>query len=352
MRVLQVIDKLDVGGAERVLVTMTNLLFERKVDVSVLCLLEESELDKELHENIPLFYLRRKSKFNFFKIIELYNVLKQFDIIHVHSRHILRYVGLLLFLPKFFISFKVIYQDHSLIDLEPNFKEKRYMHSLIKKLDAIIVVAEEQKAFFPSYIPLFLLENTVRKVDSRVLLKSERIKIVVIGNFRRIKNYFLLLEILESLPKEYTCDMYVGNINQNYYEENREAVDKLKSENRLTIIQGELNIQSHLGKYSLAIHTSLSESGPLVAVECLSVGLPILMYNTGAVAKRIKVVIPELIMKERECGVWVNSILEYHSDIKKMKEYSDTLYKLYLDAYSEDKYYQQCLQIYRETLNS
>ena len=100
MKVLHVIDKLDVGGAERVLVNMANMLFEKDVDVSVLCLLEESILDRELQKNIPIFYLRRKNKFSLLKIIELYNILRQFDIVHVHSRHILRYVGLLFFLPK------------------------------------------------------------------------------------------------------------------------------------------------------------------------------------------------------------------------------------------------------------
>ena len=352
MKVLHVIDKLDVGGAERVLVNMANMLFEKDVDVSVLCLLEESILDRELQKNIPIFYLRRKNKFSLLKIIELYNILRQFDIVHVHSRHILRYVGLLFFLPKVYRSFKVIYQDHSLLDFQTNFEEKRYMDSIIKKLDATIIVAEGQKDFFPQNSTLFLLENTVRKFDSRVLLEADRKRIVVIGNFRRIKNYSLLLEILHSLPKEYTCDIYIGNIDQDYYEENKEAVNKLKSENRLTIIQGELNIQSQLGKYSLAIHTSLSESGPLVAVECLSVGLPILMYNTGAVARRIKTVIPELIMEERDCELWVSSILDYHSDINRMRKYSSVLYELYLDTYSEDKYCQKCLKLYRDTLNS
>lgn len=352
MRVLQIIDKLDVGGAERVLVNMTNILFEKNVDVSVLCLLEESDLDGELHKDVQIYYLRRKNKFSLLKIIELYKILSQFDIVHLHSRHILRYVGLLLYLPKSFRSFKIIYQDHSLLDLKTNLKEKHYLHSLINKVDATIIVAEEQKNFFPEGIPTFLLENTVRKFDSRNVLNVDSKKLVAIGNFRRIKNYYLLLEILQKLPEEYTCDIYVGNIDQEYYDENRKIVNKLIDEKRLTVIQGKLNIQSYLGKYSLAVHTSLSESGPLVAVECLSVGLPILMYNTGAVAKHIKKIIPELVRDEKNCKEWVCSILDYHSDIEKMKEYSTALYALYLETYSEDKYYQKCLEIYQNTMSS
>ena len=352
MKVIHVIDKLDIGGAERVLVNMANMLFENKVEVSVLCLLEESALDKELHKCIPVFYLRRNNKFNFFKVVELYKYLRGFDIVHIHSRHILRYVGLLLFLHKPLRSFKVIYQDHSLMDLKATFKEKRYLHALIKRVDATIVVAEEQKKFFPPPTPTFLLENTVRKSNSHMLIDPDRKKLVAVGNFRRIKNYSLLLEIMQTLPKEYSCDIYVGNIEQDYYEENKTALEKLIAENRLTLVQGELNIQSCLTKYSLAIHTSLSESGPLIAVECLSVGLPVLMYDTGAVAKRIKLIAPELIREETSYGEWVQFILDYHSDIEKMEKHSSSLYQLYLDAYSEEKYYQRCLEIYRSTQSS
>ena len=46
MKVLQVIDKLDVGGAERVLVDLSNILDENNIDTTVLCLLKDSSLDE------------------------------------------------------------------------------------------------------------------------------------------------------------------------------------------------------------------------------------------------------------------------------------------------------------------
>jgi glycosyltransferase involved in cell wall biosynthesis len=352
MKVLQIIDKLDVGGAERMLVTIANLQFENNIDTSVLCLLEESVLDSELNKNIPIHYLRRKNKYSFHKLNALNRILNQFDIVHIHSRHVLRFVGLLLFLPKRFRSFKVIYQDHSLLNFKSNFKDKQYFQYILQRVDTIVYVAEEQKKFFPLVPPSFLLENTVRKINAQVCLNADTKKLVAIGNFRRIKNYSLLLEILQKLPKNFTCDIYVGTIDKSYFEENKCAIDTLIAENRLNFIQGELNIQGNLPKYALAIHTSLSESGPLVAVECLSVGLPILMFNTGSVAKNIAAKLPNLIKDKTDSDAWVTSILNYFSDSNEMHAYSKALYQLYLDEYSEDKYLKKCLKIYQNSMNS
>ncbi len=352
MKILQVIDKLDVGGAERVLVNLSNILFENNIDVSVLCLLDKSSLDKELHSDIPVYYLKRKNKFNFSKLIELYHILQKFDIVHIHSRHILRYVGILLFLPKILRSFNVVYHDHSLLNLKSGFKEKNYLLNLIKKVDATIVVSEEQKTFFPKKKSIFLVENIVRKTNARAILQNDRKKLVAIGNFRRIKNYSFLFEILQNLPTAYSCDIYANSIEDEYFLENKGVIEKLITEKRLNIIKDKINIQDQLINYSLAIHTSLSESGPLIAIECLSVGLPILMFNTGAVAKKILHKTPELIKQDINCESWVSSILQFHKNPKRMDRFSNELYQLYLDTYSEENYFNKCLKVYNHILNS
>ncbi len=351
MKILHIIDKLEVGGAERVLINQCNVLIENGKHVSVLCLLNESELDRELNQNIPIHYLRRSSKLNVTKLIRLYKILRNYDIIHVHSRHVLRYVGLILFLPRSLRSFKVIYQDHSLIPLTKVFKEQFYIHKLIKRIDALIVVTNAQRQFFPGGSQVFLLENIVRKPEFHWDLKSNVYKLVAVGNFRRIKNYSFLLDILQRLPSEYSCDIFTNTIDAVYFSENKDRIEDLQNQGKLKIIQGETEIQKRLINYSMAIHTSLSESGPLIAVESLSVGLPIIMYDTGAVVKHIKKICPELVKENTSCESWVDAIIQYHNDVKKMGVYSDALYQLYLKKYSEDKYYEKCQQIYHQTLN-
>ena len=260
--------------------------------------------------------------------------------------------GCYCFIPQSLRNFKIIYQDHSLQDLKSDLKTKRYLNSLIEKTEGVIVVSEEQKKFFPTAKRFFLLENIVRKPSIKISAIPKDKKMVAVGNFRKIKNYSFLLEILQLLPQEYSCDIYTNHIEKNYFDENKEIIESLIAQKRLKIIQGERNIQKCLVNYSMAIHTSLSESGPLVAVECLSVGLPLLMYNTGAVAKHIQNSIPDLIKGNTNSDEWVRTILDYHGDRVRMETYSATLYQLYLDIYSEENYFSKCLKIYERIQNS
>ena len=74
MKVLQVIDKLDVGGAERVLVDLSNILDENNIEITVLCLLTKSSLDEKLNKNINKIYLNRLNKLSVFKYVQLYRI--------------------------------------------------------------------------------------------------------------------------------------------------------------------------------------------------------------------------------------------------------------------------------------
>jgi len=352
MKVLQVIDKLDVGGAERVLVDLSNILDENKLDVTVLCLLNESVLDKKLNETINRIYLKRSNKFNILKLFKLYNVLKKYDIIHVHSRHILRYVGLIIFLPVYLRPFKIIFHDHSLLNVGNKSFGDKLLTFLLKKIDGIIMVCDDQKNFYPDNSTVFLLENIVRDNKSADVSIEKSKRLVAIGNFRRIKNYELMLEILESLPVDYQLDIYVNGIDKKYCEENSLAIEKLVKNNQLNIIIGEVDLQAKLASYSLAIHTSLSESGPLVAIEYLSVGLPLIMYNTGAVAKKIKKKLPYLIKENTNKEEWIKTILKICSNYDIQQFYSKEVHTIFKEEYSEEKYNKTCQKIYQNIISS
>jgi len=352
MKILQVIDKLDVGGAERVLVDLSNILDENNIDTTVLCLLKESLLDEKLNKNINKIYLNRSNKWSVIKLVQLYHILKKYDIVHVHSRHVLRYVGLMVFLPKFLRPFKIIFHDHSLLKIENNSLADKFLTFLLKKIEGVIMVCDDQKYFYPNHLTPFLLENIVRSNSvSNTPIRSNK-RLVAIGNFVRIKNYELMLEILNGLPPEYQLDIYVNRVDEKYYEENSELIDKLLGVSRLRVIQGKVGLQSKLEAYSLAIHTSLSESGPLVAIEYMSMGLPVIMYDTGAVAKRIKNKIPNLIKENTDKKNWIETILKTCSNIHNMQSYSNEMSAIFKDNYSEKRYTKACQHIYQCIINS
>ena len=110
MKILQVIDRLNVGGAERVCVDISNLLINKNINVAVLTITEKGELVSFLDSKIKTHCLQRNSKFNIKTMKKMILILNNYDIAHIHMRHTYRYVKFASLFYK--LSCKLILHDH------------------------------------------------------------------------------------------------------------------------------------------------------------------------------------------------------------------------------------------------
>ncbi len=347
MRVLQIIDQLKVGGAERVFVDVTNMSYEYSIDVSVLCLLDKTELDAEIHTEIPVNYLNRKNKFNVFTLMKLYSFIKNYQIIHVHCRQVLRYVGLLYLVP-FFKKPKLVFHDHyGKIDTDTNID--LLLSLILDKTNLYIGVSNslidwiQQKKIKLKNV---LLSNIIRKnktVERQVT--TSKSKILMIGNFRQQKNYGFALNLLKALPSKYTLSIIGGMVENDYYHDFLARVDELQLNDRLFILANEKKASDRISEFDFAIHTAKSETGPLVALEYMQKNIPFLMFNTGEVANQIRNYIPDFIMTTFVVEDWIsrlNTIEQNYSYYKnRVEEINNTLY-------SEKEYMVKLKQIYKQ----
>lgn len=348
MKVLQVIDKLDVGGSEKVLVNTANIFKEHEHDISVLCLLSSSVLDEQLHASIPKLYLNRGFKYNLIKLAKLYAILNKYDVVHVHCRHVMRYVGLLLFLPQFLIRFKVVFHDHY-----GKIEDDKTIDALLKKqlcyINAYVGVSNELVKWFKSInnnVKSHLLSNIVRNNKTAIPMdiEEESINLVAIGNFRKQKNYEFALQVLSVLPQKYTLTIIGGIVEREYYTDIIKLATKLNLTSRLKIEHTITDVTAELVKYHLAIHTASSETGPLVAIEYLAAQLPFVMFNTGEVAQQIQPELSDFIMEDDNVLLWKDKI--NHIQLHKHK-YRSKINSIFQQNFSEENYYHKCLTIYQ-----
>jgi glycosyltransferase involved in cell wall biosynthesis len=355
MKVLQVIDKLDVGGAERVSIDLAILLSRQpEVTVSFLCLLDKGELDFELNEkNIELLNLKRPSRYHLKSFIRLVKILNQYDIIHVHSRHVLRYVGLTHFLPSYLKKYKIVFHDHyGNIENDPHFSN--YMRFCISRCKAYIGVSQTLISWAKKIdvkIPLFLLSNIILKPENQDI-KKKTASIIVVGNFRKQKNYEFLIELMDVLPHEICVDIYGKPVDIHYYEFIVNLIEKKKLGKRIRIFTNEKNVLPLLNNYKLALHCAKSETGPLVCIEYLSKKIPFLMYETGEVSKQVKTKTDALTMGDFDLENWNIQIMKLIYDVNYRAEVINDMVSINNIYYSEEKYVQKCLKIYHTTLSS
>ena len=164
MKVLQIIDTLNVGGAERIFVTISNLLAKNKIFISSLFLLNEGVLKIQLNDNIKTYELKRDNKWSLLKMYECSKVLKSHDLIHCHFKHVYVYVRLVSFL--FNIKTPILFHSHSSKKLNT---KSLFILKYIFKPKFLICVDRESSSFYKKQLNLedkylFLLKNIFLKV--------------------------------------------------------------------------------------------------------------------------------------------------------------------------------------------
>ena len=354
--IIQIIDQLNVGGAERVLVTLSNLFHEHGHAVTVLTTVRPGPLASLLNNGIQQITLNRKWKWNPITMYRLYKAVKAYDIIHVHSSYNLRY----LYCAKKIYSLRklIFFHEHfGDIDLD---KSVKWHQKLIYPNIVFIGVSRlhtkwalDSLCMNPNRI--FLLPNTVRKevVLSDIKNETTTKQIIVVANFRPSKNIEFALKLFKTLIKGNKHKYHFTIIGQvadaNYYNSILLLINKYALDEYLTIYHNLNQLQPHLPKYDRAIHTAVSESGPLVLIEYLAQGLPFLSYKTGEVALMVQKELPEFILNTFEIDEWVNNM--EHILAQPKNEWKAMLSGLYEKHFSTEVYYQKCLSIYEQALS-
>lgn len=345
MKILHVIDKLDVGGAERVVVDLCNILFEHGVDVTVIQLLDEGPLTHEINSNVLRFSLKRYYKWSLRSMWQFIRISQKFDIVHVHLRHNLKYLSLCCFLFPFH-HFKVVFHDHygdihvdKKCPLWMKFSMKCLLHTYIGVSSELVLWAKQVQA-----CECLMLPNIIRK-KSGYCGTIQKNSIVLVGNLRPTKNYQFVFDLALQMP-QITFTIY-GNSDTDSYSD---YLMKHKPQN-ISIVEGVNNIQAILGKYVMALHVSKSETGPLVLIEYLAHQIPFLTFDTGEVVEQIKNDLPEFIVDSFNIDEWslrVNAMLLSVN----MEDLKKRMASVYAKYFSEETYYSACAEIYNNILHS
>ncbi|MCB0698577.1 MAG: glycosyltransferase family 4 protein [Chitinophagales bacterium] len=333
MRVLQVIDRLAVGGAEKVFTFLSNLLSDNNIKTGILLFNTGYPLEKELNDSITIHDLNRGNKYNLVTLHKAHKFCSNYDIVHAHLRHVYTYIRLAQMI--FGGKYKVILHDHAAINtpsfrLTGKFKPTYY-----------IGVNKEQTDWAKSTLNIkgnntFLLENTVSRVSDKHV-PSDTDRLMMVANIRRVKNIEYAIGLCKQLNIGLT--IYGHVIDQDYYEE----LLGLAADTNIIINTGDVDVRSEYNKYSLAIHCSPKETGPLVLLEYLSAGIPFIAYKTGSAAEAIAKELPILFMEKFDTDEWSTRIKEITAD--------NTLYEkmraLYQKSFTPQQYLENCLEIYK-----
>ena len=344
MRIVQFIDSLDAGGAERMAINYANALSKEIAFSGLIATREEGLLLSQIDDNVSYLFLRKKKKIDLRAIFRLrkYIIQNKIDFIHAHSSSF--FIAVLV---KFvFPQIKIIWHDHYGISQDLSSRKRFVLKFGSLFFTGIISVNSALKDWALTtlwcskviYMPNFIESSHFFKTEIS-LAGSAGKRIICVANLRPQKNHELLIEAAHLISKEFpewTFHLFGKDFNDSYSASLNQKINNLKLDETVFLYGSIDNIASALKQSEIAVLPSLSEGLPLAILEYGLHSLPVVATNVGEVSKVITSKEEGFVVESNNINQFVNSIKVLIEDRNYRKQVGLNLNKQIQLNYSEE----------------
>lgn len=296
MKVLQLIDSLRPGGAEKMAVTYANALVGQMEGSYLCCTREEGMLKLSLRTEVEYLFLNKKSSLDIKAILKLRSFIKSrhITIVHAHSTSFFL-AGLLKFTG---LKFKLVWHDHygeSELLKERNYKVLKIFSIFFS---GIISVNTKLKKWAEQYLEcrnVVEIENFIPEfasvINSGFKLNGEEdeFRIISVANFRPQKDHLNLIKAFENLSVDFSLSLHlIGENPETHYSNSiLKYIKDSPLKEDIYYYGAQAEILSLLRQADLGILSSRSEGLPVALLEYGIAGLPVVCANVGKCAEVI-----------------------------------------------------------------
>ncbi|OJX49454.1 MAG: alpha-1,4-N-acetylgalactosamine transferase [Flavobacterium sp. 38-13] len=360
MRVLQLIDSLEAGGAERMAVNYANGLANRIAFSALAVTRKQGILKEQLDKAVSYTFLERKRTVDFKAVSRLKRFVKDnsIDIIHAHGTSYFIAVMLKIAYPKI----KIVWHDHH----GGRSSQKGYKNAVLKMtsrfFDTVMVVNQELKAWAERnlavakviYLPNFAVRDKVEEKQT-TLKGTDGKRIVCLSNLRYPKNHALLLEAFRDSglhKKEWSLHL-IGKDSQDDYSSH---LKRFISDNRLDdsiFIYGSCSdISNVLEQGTIGVLASVFEGFPVTLLEYGMAGLAVVSTNVGYCSEIIQNEKTGLSFTPSDVEMLTAQLKRMADDQQLRKSVSEALKTTIRESYSEEIVMNALILQYQNILNA
>lgn len=355
MRVLQLIDSLRPGGAEKMSVSYANALAKR-IDASFLCCTRlEGLLKPQLSSQVGYLFLERGGTFDWKAFWKLRKFIKdnKVNLVQTHGSSWFMGVLIKISLPQI----KLVWHDHFGARIHRN-RRPNLLLPFSLYFDGIITVNPGLKEWADKnlycdkvkFIPNFITSNTEPSTSKSLKINSG-FKIVYLANLKAPKDHFTLLKaFLKLTEKNFPVSLHlIGKDENDGYSE---QIRKFTIDNNLSdkiFIYGEQNeVEALLKQADLGVISSESEGMPVALLEYGQVGLPVVCTRVGECEGVIGGA--GLLVPSGDPEALFQALEFYIENEFKRKKDAVDFHKRIAEVYSEEAVMGQLLSFYRGSI--
>ena len=309
MRILHVIDTLDFGGAEKVLVALANG-FAAQHEVSVCCLSHIGELARELDPKVSVWAMGRGPGTGLLLPWRLLQRLRgnRYDVVHTHNWGVFLEAGIAAWLARVPVMIHTVHGPYLARGPGSAQRAKRALRHALERLVArsfrrVVAVSDSIRHYIPTTVGiaahrLDTVHNGVGGDAIPVKHGNETVTFITVGRLDAIKNHALMLHAFSLVLARHPSArlVLVGDGPQRPALE--ALIDTLCMRSQVELPGFRTDVAELLSRADVFLMSSHYEGISIALLEAMRAGLPAVATRVGG--------IPETVLPERT-GLLVES---------------------------------------------
>jgi glycosyltransferase involved in cell wall biosynthesis len=293
MHVLHLVDALALGGAERMVVEIANRTV-RDHRASVCVSRTGSDLAPRLDPRVALIVLGRQRRFELRPLLNLARWCKQneVDLLHCHGRSSFSLAATLRACRL--LRIPIVFHDHRGIEVDRSVP--RWFPVAARYLSQYVGVYEKQVSWArDAGVPADRIQVIPNAIDMHQVTQQplvgpplpetpKRARVVAIGGIRIEKAFDVLLDAVARVHAPIALYIIGGDADPAYASRCRERATRHDVRDRVTFLGPRPDALALAATADLAVHSSRSESGPIVLLEYAALALPFVATRVGGIA--------------------------------------------------------------------
>ena len=323
MRVLHVISSLEIGGAQRLLSDLLPIQKRQGLDVSLLVLkTEKNAFSKKVAEaGVPIISLNVKSFRNPFLACKIRQVIKDYDVVHVHLVHSLYLCSL----AARGITTKLVYTEHSTSN---NRRGKFYFRPIEKyiyrRYSKLVSISQQTQDALQEWLQsnderFVVINNGVdtkafANIHKEVIPKS----LIMVSRFASSKDQETVIRAMKELDDDVTLRLVGDGEN---LEHCKQVARECGVEKKVQFLGARSDVAELVAESYIGIQSSNWEGFGLTAVEMMASGKPIIATDVDGLKQVVEGA--GVLFDNKDCDTLASILKRLNDD----KEYYDEIAK-------------------------
>ena len=361
LRILHLVDSLDVGGTERVAVNLSNLFATAGHAVTLCTTRRDGPLARDVEDRVARLCLERRFRFQPGPLRRLLATIdhRQIEVIHAHSTSLFVAASARRFRP----GVKIVWHDH--YGRSQTHQRRAWLYRRARP-DAVISVnrrlrswadrgrvqASERLHYLPNFTPA---PNPRAQLEQPLPGAANSLRVVIAANLRPQKGHEVLLEAfalahaacpgLELLA----CG---GGDDERYSESLRAQTARLGIERSAHFLGNRDDLEAVLATSDIAVLSSHSEGLPLALLEYGRAGLPVIVTDVGDCAEVLENGRHGLLVAPGDPQALACALVHLAQHPRQRAWFGHSLSARVASDYSADATMEKLLEIYRDLTRS